>query len=397
MGDDADFAGDNWEPLFEVPEGVAPFGCPIVATPFKWIEPGLIPPRKWLYGRHLIRGRVSLDVAAGGVGKTSLKIGEAVAMAAGVDLYNKALPEGPLRVWLYNLEDDMDELQRRIAATCQYFRIHPRQLQDRLFIDSGLDRPFTIATATRDGATIAIPVVEAMLEQIAANAIDVLVVDPFVSSHGVSENDNMAIDAVVKKGFVRIAHEGNCALNLVHHIRKGNGEEADIDSARGAASLVGAARSAVVYNRMSDAEAAKAGVDPDKRTFYFKVQNGKSNLAPGGERADWYRMENCDLDNGDKVGVATQWIWPAPADLVSPDRKFEVLRDIANSEWVASAQSKDWVGRSIAHTLDLNLDDPDDAVMVKSIIKAWLKDGVLCKVEKTDQYRKLRTFIEVVR
>ena len=122
-----------------------------------------------------------------------------------------------------------------------------------------------------------------------------------------------------------------------------------------------------------------------------------SNLAPGGERADWYRMENYDLDNGDKVGVAAQWIWPAPADLVAPERMRQALADIANSEWVKSVQSKDWVGRSIAHSLDLNLDDADDTAQVKSIIKAWLKDGILCEVERTDQYRKLRTFIEVAR
>ncbi len=393
LGEDAEFLGANWEPEIYVPEGAT--AARITAAPFKWIDPANIPPRSWLYGRHLIRGRVSLDVAAGGVGKTSLKIGEAVAMAAGVDLYNKALPEGPLRVWVYNLEDDMDELHRRIAATCEYFHIAPAMIADRLFINSGLDQAFTIASATREGVVIHAPVVEDMLEQIAANRIDVAIIDPFVSSHSVSENDNMAIDAVVKRGFVRIAHEGNCAVNLVHHIRKSNGEEADIDSARGAASLVGAARSAVVYNRMSEAEATKAGIDLDKRSFYFKVQNGKSNLAPGGERADWYRMNNHDLCNGDKVGVAAQWVWPAPADLVAPDRKFEVLRDIRNSEWVAASQSKDWVGRSIAHSLDMNLDDADDAVTVKSIIKAWLKDGTLCRVERVDQYRKTRTFIEV--
>lgn len=392
-----EFQNDNWEPDHTPPPGTTATTPRLVASPFKWIDPALLPARSWLYGRHLIRGRVSLDVAAGGVGKTSLKIGEAIAMAAGRDLYNKALPEGPLRVWLYNLEDDMDELNRRIAATCEYFRISPAMIADRLFINSGLDQAFTIATTSRDGVTMHTPVIEDILHQIAEHRIDVAIIDPFVSSHGVSENDNMAIDAVVKKGFVRIAHEGNCAVNLVHHIRKSNGEEADIDSARGAASLVGAARSAVVYNRMSEAEAAKAGVDPDKRSFYFKVQNGKSNLAPGGERADWYRMENQDIANGDKVGVATQWVWPAPADLVAPDRKYEVLKDISNSEWVSAAQSKDWVGRSIAHSLDLNLDDPDDAVMVKSIIKAWLKDGTLTRVERTDQYRKTRTFIEVAR
>lgn len=391
----ADFQNDNWVPDFDPGPAVVAAGPRLVASPFVWTDPELIPPRSWLYGRHLIRGRVSLDVAAGGVGKTSLKIGEAIAMAAGIDLYNKALPEGPLRVWLYNLEDDMDELHRRIAATCEYFRITPNQIADRLFINSGLDQAFTIASATREGVTIHAPVVDDVLHQIAEHKIDVAIFDPFVSSHSVSENDNMAIDAVVKKGFVRIAHEGNCAVNLVHHIRKSNGEEADIDSARGAASLVGAARSAVVYNRMSEAEANKAGVDLEKRSFFFKVQNGKSNLAPGGERADWYRMQNHDLANGDKVGVATQWIWPAPADAVTPEQKHRILVDIRNSEWMASSRSKEnWVGVAIMDALGMEHDDAESLVFAKSLVKTWLKEGTLQLREGEDSQRRKRTYVE---
>lgn len=391
----ADFQNDNWVPDFYPGPAVVAAGPRLVASPFVWTDPELIPPRSWLYGRHLIRGRVSLDVAAGGVGKTSLKIGEAIAMAAGIDLYNKALPEGPLRVWLYNLEDDMDELHRRIAATCEYFRITPNQIADRLFINSGLDQAFTIASATREGVTIHAPVVDDVLHQIAEHKIDVAIFDPFVSSHSVSENDNMAIDAVVKKGFVRIAHEGNCAVNLVHHIRKSNGEEADIDSARGAASLVGAARSAVVYNRMSEAEANKAGVDLEKRSFFFKVQNGKSNLAPGGERADWYRMQNHDLANGDKVGVATQWIWPAPADAVTPEQKHRILVDIRNSEWMASSRSKEnWVGVAIMDALGMEHDDAESLVFAKSLVKTWLKEGTLQLREGEDSQRRKRTYVE---
>jgi RecA-family ATPase len=80
--------------------------------------------------------------------------------------------------------------------------------------------------------------------------IDVLTIDPFVSSHEVSENDNRAIDAVVK-AWGRLADECNCSINLVHHVRKGNGTEANADSARGAKALVDAARSVIVFNRMT--------------------------------------------------------------------------------------------------------------------------------------------------
>jgi hypothetical protein len=55
---------------------------PLKATPFVWRDEADIPPRQWLYGKHLLRKFVSVDVAAGGIGKSSVKIGEALAMAS---------------------------------------------------------------------------------------------------------------------------------------------------------------------------------------------------------------------------------------------------------------------------------------------------------------------------
>jgi RecA-family ATPase len=62
-------------------------------------------------------------------------------------------------------------------------------------------------------------VVEALVAELIARNVDVLVIDPFVSSHGVNENDNSAIDAVAKT-WARIAKRANCAIVLVHHSRK---------------------------------------------------------------------------------------------------------------------------------------------------------------------------------
>ena len=48
--------------------------------PFVWRDPRTIPLMPWIYGTHLLRGCVSLTVAASGAGKTFLKIGETVSM-----------------------------------------------------------------------------------------------------------------------------------------------------------------------------------------------------------------------------------------------------------------------------------------------------------------------------
>lgn len=110
------------------------------ATPFVWRDEQEIPARQWLYGRHLLRKFVSVDVAAGGVGKSSVKIGEALAMASGRALYNREIHGGPLSVWLYNLEDPHEETERRLHATAKWFKLTPDDLGQRLYVDSGRDQ-----------------------------------------------------------------------------------------------------------------------------------------------------------------------------------------------------------------------------------------------------------------
>jgi hypothetical protein len=377
----------------EVPPVGEPLATPvqIIATPFVWRAEADIPRRMWLYGRHLLRRFVSVDVAAGGTGKSSVKIGESLAMASGRNLYGVEIHDGPLNVWLYNLEDPAEESERRIHATAKWFHISADDVDGRLFVDSGRDQRCVIATETEYGARIAQPVYEQIKAQLLERKIDVLIIDPFVSSHEVSENDNRAIDAVVK-AWGRLADECNCSINLVHHVRKGNGTEANADSARGAKSLVDAARSVIVFNRMSPDEAAMAGVAEDQRGFYFRTQNDKANLAPP-DKASWYRMNNVSLDNGDQVGVACSWKWPELFEGISKHHLVAAQKAVANGEWRADPRSTGWVGIPIAKVLDL---DPEKhRKRIAKVIAEWVGNEALVVVEKQDDQRRPRKFVEV--
>jgi hypothetical protein len=363
----------------------------ITATPFAWRAEAEIPPRMWLYGKHLLRRFVSVDVAAGGTGKSSVKIGEALAMASGRDLYGTEVHGGPLNVWLYNLEDPAEESERRIHATAKWFKIAPEDVAGRLYVDSGRDQRCVIATETEYGARIAQPVYEQIKAQLLERRIDCLTIDPFVSSHEVSENDNRAIDAVVK-AWGRLADECNCSINLVHHVRKGNGTEANADSARGAKALVDAARSVAVFNRMSPDEASLAGVAEDQRGFYFRVQNDKANLAPP-EKAAWYRMNNVSLDNGDQVGVACPWKWPELFEGISTRHLIAAQKAVAEGEWRADSRSSEWVGVAIGRVLDL---DPDNCrKRIADVLKEWVRNGAFEIVEKEDAHRHMKKFVVV--
>ena len=128
-----------------------------------------------------------------------------------------------------------------------------------------------------------------MIATIRHNKIDVLIIDPFVKSHRVSENDNIAIDVVATQ-WAEIADMTDCAIELLHHPRKTGGAEITVEDGRGASALISASRSARVLNRMKKEDADEAGVEAAQAWRYFRVDNGKASMAPHPERADWYRL-----------------------------------------------------------------------------------------------------------
>lgn len=378
-------------------------GGAIRATPFGWPDVSALPRREWVYGQHLIRGFVSLTVAPGATGKSSLLIADALAMASGRDLLGTGVHGEPKRVWAWNLEDPSDELARRIHATAQHYGVGPSAIGDRLFVDSGRDQALCIAKQLQFGAEVLEPVVEALAQELLRRRIDVLIVDPFVSSHQVSENDNGAID-LVAKAWGRLADQACCAIELVHHLRKSpEGVEATAESARGAVALVAAARSVRVLNRMTRDEAESAGL-PTHRGF-FRVGYDKENLAPASEKADWFRIAGVDLPNGpvfdgaslpgDSVGVVAPWSWPDPFDGLTDATLIAVQRAVADKGYRANPQAKEWVGNAVGEVLGLDPADKGNRRRIVAMIKTWISNGALAEVSVPDGKGRIRPVIEV--
>jgi len=85
----------------------------ITFTPYVWQDPATLKPRRWLYGRHYIRKFLSTTIGAGGGGKSSLDLVEAVAMATGINLLDVPVHDR-LRVAYWG-EDPKDEIDRRVS------------------------------------------------------------------------------------------------------------------------------------------------------------------------------------------------------------------------------------------------------------------------------------------
>jgi hypothetical protein len=368
----------------------------ITASPYVWRDPTMIPRREFLYGKFYARQFVCTLIAAGGIGKTSLALVESIAMATGRTLLGVPVPKR-LRVWYWNGEDPPAETERRIAAILLHFRIPPAEIEGWLFTDSGRETPICIAQTHKDGVIYG-PDPKALSEEITAKQIDVFIADPFVKTHGVSENINGAIDLVARK-YADIADEANCAIGLAHHVRKagGNGRlEATIDDARGAGSLVDAARSNRVLNVMTQDEATAAQVKPEQRKSYFRADDGKANMAPPAEAATWFKLVSVGLGNhevfdlGDFVGVVTAWTLPGVFEGVTVAGLLKVQAAIDAGSWAKNAGADDWAGYAIAKALEIDLDDDGAKVRVAKLLKAWLKSKALVGEWRPDPKRTSR-------
>ena len=244
------------------------------------------------------------------------------------------------------------------------------------------------------------PVVDSLVSEIKARGIDVLIVDPFVSSHTAPENDNNAMDRIVKE-WGRVADLANCAVELVHHARKSSAGETEVtvESARGGKALTDGCRSVRVLNRMSKDEATQAGVENNR--LFFRTYLDKSTLAPPAEASTWFRLESVELDNapnfapGDNVGVVVSWQWPdLMADVTVHDLRT-VQGIVSKGRYRSSVQSPDWIGKAIGEALRLDLDKGADKAKAKKLIQVWLASGALKEVREKDDKGNERPFVIV--
>jgi hypothetical protein len=373
------------------------------AHPFAWRDPVDIPPRRWLYKPHLIRSFVSLTVSPGGVGKSTLTMCEALALASGRSLLG-VLPEERTRVWLWNGEDPMDEIERRIHAAMIHHRLAPADVDGWLFVGSGRDADLVIAEQDRFNVTVAAPVVDALIRFIEANQIGAVVIDPFVSSHRVPENDNGAIDRVAK-AWGRVANVTGCAIELVHHTRKTGGSDVSVEDARGAVALLAAARHARTLRPMSEQEADGLGVERTDRLSYVRVDSGKTNLSPPAADAVWFRLANVHLPNGDYVQAASPWTPTDPfagvtaTDLLRVQQIVHAGRGDSGERWRANIQTGDaWAGHAVAQALALDASRPRDAGRIRELLRTWLGAGALEKVDRSINAKgKTAPFVQVGR
>jgi hypothetical protein len=320
----------------EQPEAAGPKPDWPMAEPARRRDPSVIPPRRWIVGNTFVRNFTSAIIAPGGMGKTQFAIQAALAVATGRgDLIGRPVIERTA-VWYWNQEDDMDELDRRLAATMQHFGVSwsDTELDGRqmLFLGSGVERPLTIAMrGASDEDVKTSPQVATVIRQIKENDIGLFIADPLAELHKVTENSNEQMRQVW--GILRrIAVECQCAVAVGAHTRKPDGASSqghagNADTLRGGSSQIGVMRTSVTLLEMSDKDAKMHGVNLKDRHLYVRLDDAKTNLFLKTPGATWYKRTSVAIGgfDGQKIGVL------APAQLVSGQSDADLLDALADA------------------------------------------------------------------
>lgn len=348
----------------------------------------VIPPRGWLLGNAFCRRFLSSLVADGGVGKTAVRIAQLIALATGISLTGEHIFRR-CRVLIVSLEDDRDELRRRVYAVLRKHGIAPQDVRGWLFLSA----PKGIKLAEmRDGAPQAGALEKSLRDTITARGIDVVSLDPFVKLHTMEENSNSAIDYVCGL-LTKIAIECDCAVDVPHHSAKGIATAGDANRSRGASSMKDAARLVFTLTPMSSEEAAQFGVSDGERRSLIRLDSGKVNIAPSSREATWFRLVGVPLGNateeypnGDEVQTIEPWMPPDIWGGFTPLLLNQILDDIETGlpggVRYSPVRRQD-VDRAAWRAVQKHVQDrtPEQC---QSVIGAWLKTGLLVSRDYED-------------
>ncbi|WP_313349809.1 AAA family ATPase [Paracoccus sp. (in: a-proteobacteria)] len=350
-------------------------GIPAIAPFRSWqvVDPASIPPREWLYGNHYIRKFASVTVAPGGLGKSTLVLVECIAMATGRALLGTR-PRGPLKVVYFNAEDPRDEIERRVLAVCQHFNIPQHELVGQLFIASGRDQELILAKG--ENGDIVEPVFQLIERYCEAEAIDLVALDPLANMTDAPETND--VFRRLGRRLSLLADSMNISVELVHHTRKLNGNEATVEDSRGGSALIGAVRAGRALNPMTADEAARAGLDTHIDHFRIEAA-GKNNLSRSAPHASWLRRVGVQIGNGDEVAAIEPWQWPDAFDGITIEdvKRVQAIITAKDPPPRASVKSPDWVGYCIIDALNLDSENQGDIARAKALIKTWVKECVL--------------------
>lgn len=357
------------------------------------IEPP--PPRGWLLGNTFARKFLSSLLGDGGGGKTSLRYAQALALATGRPLTGEHIFQRS-RVLIVSLEDDADELRRRILAIRLQYQIPRSEVKGWLFLSAPGAAAGKLMTTDARGRPIRGMLAANIEADVVAKNIDLVILDPFVKTHSVEENQNSIIDDVAQI-LTDLASKYSIAVDTPHHVSKGPADPGNANRGRGASSHVNAGRLIYTLTPMSLEEAATFKITEDERRQYVRIDSAKVNITKVGGAAKWFHLVGVPLGNvsdlypnGDEVQTVEPWSPPATWDYLSTDLLNQMLSAIDaglcdGSKYTDAPNA----GERAAWRVVTQFAPNKTEGQAREIIRTWVRNGVLVKTEyKNPQTRK---------
>jgi hypothetical protein len=248
-----------------------------------------IKPRDWVLGQRYMAGSVTVTAADGGVGKSLLSYLEGFSVASGKQLtHDKVYKKG--RVLLFNAEEPLDEIHRRVYAARLFHCLTDEDSAD-LAIKSGAGQNWRLLLPHSGEPVVRQELIDFFVKEVERHEAVLLMLDPLIRFHGVDENSSVMMDRLCDL-FLHIAWKTNAAVSLVHHTNKDPHTTASMKAVRGSSSIIAAARTGRVACKMTPADAKQFGLPPSVAPNYFQIAAPKGNYAPpGAAAADWYKLE----------------------------------------------------------------------------------------------------------
>lgn len=277
----------------------------IIGTSFgNAMSPGRISPRPWIVDRMLISKAVTLLLAAGSAGKSSISLTLAAHLALGKDFAGFKTHKACKTV-VYNGEDDTEEQSRRLLALCKSYGLDFERVKESIMILSSRDIDMTLVKM--EGRN---PVRNQVLYQhlsriLSSEDVGLFIIDPLVKVHQCEESDNVQMD-VVMGTLTDLAHDNNISVLTLHHTSKSGRQEervGNMDISRGASAIVNASRVSYTLLGPTAQDAEAYGFDEAQRNQYTRLDDAKMNLTQASDRATWFHKEGVLIESGDMVGV----------------------------------------------------------------------------------------------
>jgi hypothetical protein len=225
-------------------------------------------------------------------------------------------------------------IRRSGAASKQHHGIGDEEVEGWLWV--ACPRGVKLAEL-RQGSPVA-----GKLEKWVRNAVErrkpgLVAFDPFVKTHSLPENDNVAIDFVAGL-LTSIAGEYGIAVDGPHHTKKGVVAGAgDPEAGRGAGSMKDAARVVFTLMRMTSEEAKTFGINEAERRLLVRFDSAKVNLCAPSADARWFKLIGVPIGNGtdaypngDNVQTAEEWTPPDAWAGLTYDQNEKQARAMAN-------------------------------------------------------------------